>query len=473
MITKPEITLNQLETEIFEIFYNFSKTLPDPPTLRVAGGWVRDKLLGLESTDIDFALDKMTGEEFVRLALEHYNSNPNGNSKENPNENPSGNPNSLEYKGFGVTKFNPEKSKNLEAAKIMVKGIWIDVVNLRGETYSSDSRIPSIEIGTPLQDAERRDLTINSLFFNLTSRQVEDHTGMGLSDLAQGIIRTPLGPYSTYMDDPLRILRTFRFASRFRYEVVEDIFLAAKKSEVKAALRNKVSRERVGIEMRSILSHGNAIGALRGFARIGLFREILAVDLENKGEFTNEFVAEYSRRIEQVMTFAENCERSYLEFRGNLRVLQEFHPKEEDIHFLTFLLSICLPFRGLTFRDKKKVIVVGPHLVKNSLKFTNKEEGIVRLNLEKAGDLYQLFFSGESINQGMKSSESQIQLAMILKELGCNWELCLFCSFLMAESAQIPNSKEIYASAVNFILQRKWERIFQMKTLIDVCLSKS
>ena len=44
--------------------------------------------------------------------------------------------------GFGVTKFNPDKSKHLETACVKIKDIWIDVVNLRGETYSSDSRIP-------------------------------------------------------------------------------------------------------------------------------------------------------------------------------------------------------------------------------------------------------------------------------------------------------------------------------------------
>lgn len=50
----------------------------------------------------------------------------------------------MDVRGFGVTKLNPEQSKHLETAKIQVKGIWIDVVNLRGETYAQDSRIPTI-----------------------------------------------------------------------------------------------------------------------------------------------------------------------------------------------------------------------------------------------------------------------------------------------------------------------------------------
>jgi len=81
--------------------------------------------LGRESSDIDFAIDNMMGEEFVKLAYEYL--------KEKTN-----------VRGFGVTRFNPEKSKHLETAKIEVMGVWIDVVNLRGETYTENSRVPQI-----------------------------------------------------------------------------------------------------------------------------------------------------------------------------------------------------------------------------------------------------------------------------------------------------------------------------------------
>jgi hypothetical protein len=65
------------------------------------------------------------GEEFVKLAYEYL--------KEKTS-----------VRGFGVTKFNPEKSKHLETAKIQIMDMWIDVVNLRGETYDPDSRIPKM-----------------------------------------------------------------------------------------------------------------------------------------------------------------------------------------------------------------------------------------------------------------------------------------------------------------------------------------
>jgi tRNA nucleotidyltransferase (CCA-adding enzyme) len=73
----------------------------------------------------------------------------------------------LQSSGIGVIKSNSDKSKHLETATIRVEGQWIDFVNLRSEKYTEDSRVPQIEIGTPEEDAFRRDLTINSMFFNI------------------------------------------------------------------------------------------------------------------------------------------------------------------------------------------------------------------------------------------------------------------------------------------------------------------
>ena len=101
---------------------------------------------------------------------------------------------------------NPDQSKHLETATLRVDGISIDLVNLRSETYTQDSRIPEMVMGTPLQDAERRDFTINSLFYNINQRSVEDFTGKGLQDLRDGIIRTPLDPETTFLDGVTSLL---------------------------------------------------------------------------------------------------------------------------------------------------------------------------------------------------------------------------------------------------------------------------
>jgi tRNA nucleotidyltransferase (CCA-adding enzyme) len=148
---------------------------------------------------------------------------------------------------------NPEKSKHLETATARIFDLDVDFVNLRSETYHEDSRNPMIEFGTPLEDALRRDITINALFFNLHTDQVEDFTGHGLKDLECGIIRTPLSALNTFLDDPLRVLRVIRFASRFNYNLSEDIMEAVKDPSLRIAFDRKISRERIGVEMEKML----------------------------------------------------------------------------------------------------------------------------------------------------------------------------------------------------------------------------
>ena len=108
-------------------------------------------------------------------------------------------------------------------------------------------------MGTPLTDALRRDFTINSLFYNIDTEQVEDWTEKGISDIHKKIIRTPLDPLVTFKDDPLRVLRCFRFKSRFDFAIDELIYHSLKNTEVHDSLRTKVSKERVGIELGGML----------------------------------------------------------------------------------------------------------------------------------------------------------------------------------------------------------------------------
>ena len=100
----------------------------------------------------------------------------------------------------------------------------IDFVNLRGEEYTEDSRIPIQKIGSPKEDAFRRDFTINSLFYNINENKVEDFTEQGLKDMKDKLLRTPLCPIKTFIDDPLRILRGFRFAARYDFKLEPEAY---------------------------------------------------------------------------------------------------------------------------------------------------------------------------------------------------------------------------------------------------------
>ena len=118
--------------------------------------------------------------------------------------------------------------------------------------------MPEIRIGTPEEDAFRRDLTINALFYNINEGKVEDFTGRGIQDMKDRVARTPLEPFKTFMDDPLRILRVVRFAQRFNLECVQEIEEAAQKEPIVQSFANKLSIERILIEFDKTFSGKNA-----------------------------------------------------------------------------------------------------------------------------------------------------------------------------------------------------------------------
>ena len=212
------------------------------PKLRFTGGWVRDKLLGSQSMDIDIGIDTMTGLKFGTLMKQYLE---DAETKAIYEKNVLGRLVKIEA--------NPEKSKHLETATTRMLGFDIDLVNLRKETYAEDSRNPTMEFGTPEEDALRRDATVNALFYNLSTSEVEDWTGRGLKDMERKVIKTPLSPLQTFKDDPLRVLRAIRFASRLNYQIAAEDEAAMSDHSIKDALKLKISRERVGVEITKML----------------------------------------------------------------------------------------------------------------------------------------------------------------------------------------------------------------------------
>jgi tRNA nucleotidyltransferase (CCA-adding enzyme) len=234
------ITLSEAESQLFRALQDTIVAKGLSTQLRVSGGWVRDKLLRRESDDIDIALDDMMGEPFAKLVVEHL-----GVSKH-----------------VGTILANPAASKHLETACLHLFGFHIDLVNLRSEEYSDTSRIPQITFGTPQQDAFRRDLTINSIFYNISQDTIEDWTGLGFLDLERRIARTPLHPLQTFLDDPLRVLRIIRFATRFDLSILPEIAEAAQDPQVQNSLLEKVSRERIAKEYTLTMKGYNPVRAL-------------------------------------------------------------------------------------------------------------------------------------------------------------------------------------------------------------------
>ncbi|KAK6224764.1 poly a polymerase head domain-containing protein [Colletotrichum tabaci] len=266
----PKFSLTAKERQLRDLlvdvaaFIDAAGRSPEPLVLRWAGGWVRDKLLGIESHDIDTAINAMTGYAFS-LELRDYCAQHAHTEKHNIGPDDMG--------SLHRIAANPDKSKHLETATTRMFGLDVDFVNLRKETYTQDSRNPTMEFGTAEEDALRRDATINALFYNLHTGLVEDFTG-GLADMESRLVRTPMEPFQTFTDDPLRVLRLVRFASRLDFSIDTAATAVMADARVLDALRLKISRERVGVEMEKMLKGSRPRSSLDLIRTLGLYNAI-------------------------------------------------------------------------------------------------------------------------------------------------------------------------------------------------------
>jgi len=238
--------------------------------IRVAGGWVRDKILRLQTHDVDIALDACTGVEFAYAVKEYHASIVQDETDDNTNNSKT---KKRKIGKIGVIAANPAQSKHLETACVKIFGNDVDFSNLRHESYAEDSRIPDTIIGTPLEDSFRRDCTMNALYYNLNTERIEDWTRRGLMDLLKTkVIHTPLKAFQTFQDDPLRVLRVIRFAVRYQMQLSDEIKAACQHPQIHQELLRKVSRERVGNELEGMLSgkHANPIQAMDLICRMNL-----------------------------------------------------------------------------------------------------------------------------------------------------------------------------------------------------------
>lgn len=248
---------DQTYKDILEYFRRISEGTKWEGHLFAVGGCVRDEILGAPIHDVDIAVDLPNGGIGFTRWLE----------KRRQLVSPP-----VIFLKFGTAKLRLRRFPDEE----------IELVQTRAEQYTkANSRCPEVAFGSIEDDCFRRDFTVNTLYRNIQTGEILDMTGRGIHDIKEGLIRTPMDPYSTFDDDPVRILRCLRFASRFGWEIDAATREALQHSVVRTAI---VSRERWSAEFKKMLFGRNLRQSLGELCRLGAMKNMnqLMAEMQKK-----------------------------------------------------------------------------------------------------------------------------------------------------------------------------------------------
>lgn len=228
------------------------------------GGSVRDYMMNKKIKDIDLVVDMQEGG--IRLANwlfdhKHLLYEP------------------VVYPTYGTCQFRLLKFQEYE----------LEAVHTRGEQYhDKNSRNPETCFANITEDAFRRDLTINALYYNIFTKKVVDPTEMGLNDIINKVIRTTnKNPDIVFDDDPLRILRVIRFSSRLNWNIEQNTLDAMRRFSHRLKI---ISRERITAELVNMLEHDNFDSAMSIIYRLGLWKDVTMTEILTSSEFTKRII---------------------------------------------------------------------------------------------------------------------------------------------------------------------------------------
>lgn len=290
---------SQLKHPVFKVLSQYATS--EQLEVYVIGGWVRDLLLGLPSKDIDILVIG-DGPQLARATAEI-----------------------LKVKKVSIF-------KNFGTAHFKYKDLDIEFVGARKESYTLESRKPHTSQGTLQDDQNRRDFTINSMAISLrqeTLGQLIDPFN-GQEDLQNRIIRTPLDPNITFSDDPLRMLRAIRFATRLDFKITATCLEAMK---INSGRLQILSQERITDELNKIICTAQPSRGFKLMQATGLlahfFPELIAlqgVEIRNGKTHKDNFL----HTLEVLDNLAQHTDNLWLRWAAILHDIAKAPTKRFD-----------------------------------------------------------------------------------------------------------------------------------------------
>ncbi len=217
------------------------------------GGFVRDAILGKPIKDVDLVIETPDGGiAFATWLAYHTDCHVQG---KNP----------CIFPTYGTAKMQIYTDPELS-------DIELECVQTRKEKYNKETRNPATAFGTIQEDAMRRDLTINALYYNISTDEVCDFTKKGLDDIKNHVIRTTGDANMIFDDDPLRILRVIRFSTRLGWKIEKNTWVGMIMNSKRVGI---LTQERVTDELNKILTGDNPSEAIKKLDRCNVLRRVL------------------------------------------------------------------------------------------------------------------------------------------------------------------------------------------------------
>lgn len=346
------------------------------------GGFVRDKILNRRTKDMDVVC---VGDG---IALAHKVAEYFDNAK--------------------VSFF-----KTYGTAQVKWNELEIEFVGARKESYRHESRNPDVEPGTLKDDQLRRDFTINALAISLNEADygsLVDPFG-GIADLEAKIIRTPLEPAQTFIDDPLRMMRAIRFASQLQFTISEESFRGIKENAERIKI---ISQERITDEFNKIMLSPVPSVGLDLLYKAGIMKIILPqmVDLvgvetvDGKGHKDN-----FYHTLQVVDNIARNTKDLWLRWAALLHDIGKPATKRfEQGHGWTFHGHDAVGGKMVTriFTKMKLPLHEDMRLVKKLVELHLRPISVTKENITDSAIRRLLFDAGDDIEGLMMLCEADI-----------------------------------------------------------------